>query len=127
MIFAGRPLPAEEAAGEQIYDVAASALAGSIQDWHGSKVRVTGFVRLGVGGDSIYDDEESALNPKKGVWLEIADDEVKKYRMNYDGSFCIVEGTVNKENHGHLGGWAGAIEKITRFEYERASEKSIQV
>ena len=123
-VFFGNPAQAEE--GGEIHDVSVGGLISQTKEWHGSKVRVAGFVRLGVGGDSIYDDEEAALNAKKGIWLEIKDPEIKKYRIHYDGSFCIVEGTVNKDNHGRLGGWVGAIEEITRFEYQRPAEKYIQ-
>ena len=114
-------------AEDVIQETTVDQIMGGLQNWHGLKVRVTGFVRLGIGSDSIYESEEAALNPKKnGLWLEIKDPEIQKYRMNYDGAFCLVEGTVNANNHGRVGGWAGAIDNITRFEYQRASEKYIQ-
>ena len=106
----------------------AATLTVSIQDWHGGlRVRVIGFLKLNMGGDSIYSDEESALNPQNGVWLENKDPEVQKYRINYDGLFCLVEGIVNKDNHGRAGAWKGAIEKNTRFEYQYPLGKYLQV
>ncbi len=72
---------------ESIQEVSVGTLLASLGDYDGKIVRVIGYVRMNIGGDSIYDTEEDSLEPKKGLWLEIEDPEVQKYRMNYDGAY----------------------------------------
>ena len=84
--------------------------------YHGKFIRTMGYVTLSLSGDAIYSSEADASDPKKGIWLELKDEELKKYRANFDGKQCILEGTFNAKNRGHFDHWAGAVEKISRFD-----------
>lgn len=94
--------------------------------YDGKYIQVTGYVRLDIGGDGIYPSQETALDFKKGIWLEINSEEIKKYRSSYDGQYCLIEGKFNAQNKGRMGRWNGALEEISRLEPQPLSEPFLE-
>jgi len=99
----------------QIKDVSLIALIANPKEFDGSLVRITGYVKLEFEGNSIYLSESDADNwiTKNGLWLDGVD--VTTY-PKYNKKYCLIEGTFNSNNKGHMGLWSGAIENIKRFE-----------
>ena len=91
-------------------------LAAHPDKYDGKEVRVSGYLKMSLGEDAVYPSEDASVDAKKGIWLEITDEEVKRYRFNYNAQTYVIEGTVNAKKHGRMGRWNGSIEKITRFE-----------
>ena len=104
---------AQDAAGAQesqsspsaeVNDVSIIRLIATPEKYQGSYVRIIGFVRLEFEGNAIYlskDDERYAVY-RNGLWLNVPG-EVWANAKQYDGKFCLLEGTFNSANHGHRG------------------------
>jgi hypothetical protein len=105
---------------EEIFIISLINLIASPSEYHGKKVRVIGVSVIEFEGDSLYLSKEHLLNAvtKNAVWispnyntLETTEEKLSKY----NGEYALVEGTFNKDGHGHMGLFSGSIENITRF------------
>jgi hypothetical protein len=105
------PPPAE------VNGVSIIQLVATPDKYHGHYVRVIGYVQLEFEGNAIYlskDDERYGVY-KNGLWLDMSGEFEEDTKL-YDGKFCLVEGTFDVANHGHMGLWSGAIENIKRLQ-----------
>lgn len=101
----------------QPIDVSMLSLIAAPKDFDGKQVRVIGFARLEFEGNAIYLHKEDYLHGilKNGLWLDI-DSLPRKAGAIPDNQYVIVEGTFSMKDQGHLGLWAGSIQKITRLD-----------
>jgi hypothetical protein len=108
------------ASGEPIH-VSLINIIASPDDFHGKIVRVTGVSVIEFEGNSLYLSREDVLNgvTKNAVWLAPNYNALKITEENLaenNGQYALIEGTFNKNNHGHMSLCSGAIENITRFQ-----------
>ncbi len=92
-------------------------LIANPEKFNGKYVRLIGFVRLEFEGDAIYlhkEDYERGLT-KNGLWLEITGDCCGDNTQGFDQKYCLVQGTFNAENRGHMDLFSGSIENIKRI------------
>ena len=88
-------------------------------DFHGKRVSVTGFYRWEFEGSSLGVDKDAVLNYKfaKSVWVNDASSFAKINPIqDITGSWVRAEGVFLKGPEGHMGGWPGAIRRLTRFD-----------
>lgn len=93
-------------------------LVVSPEKYHGKRVRVIGFVRLEFEGNAIYTHKEDYQHALigNGAWINVpATSDAKGYK-NRNMKYCLIEGTFDAKNRGHLGLWSGSIKNISRFE-----------
>lgn len=98
-------------------------LIATPEQYAGRRVRVIGYVQLQFESNAVYlsaDDADHSIT-KNGLWLEVPE-EMAAQADRYDGFICIIEGTFNASNHGHMGLWSGALEQLTRLDVWEASE-----
>lgn len=107
----GRPA----AQGTDVLDVSIIQLIARPEQFHGKRVRVTGYLWLEFEGNGIYLSESDKTHGvyKNGLWVNFAPG-VLDGRKEYSGRYVLLESTFNAENHGHMGLWSGTIEQITR-------------
>lgn len=109
-----------------------SALAVSLiqlianpEKFHGRHVFVTGYVRIGLENYSLCLVEQ-VLSTQECLWIQIdgtSPESEQAARLQaekaadwkkYHDHVVAVRGTFDMHDTGHLGGWAGAIGKITK-------------
>jgi hypothetical protein len=84
--------------------------------YHGQRVLVVGYCRLEVEGAAIYlhkEDYVRGLGNKLRLDIPMSEITPQKKRIKY----CLVEGTLNAKEKGPVGGFAAAIQSITRYEH----------
>jgi hypothetical protein len=59
-------------------------------------------------------EEDFRWHVPHAVWLDLPLDSIAKLRR--PGFRCLVDGTFNSRNYGHMGGFVGSIEQISRIE-----------
>lgn len=83
--------------------------------YHDRKVQVLGYCRLEFEGLAIFlHKEDYTYGLGNMVWLELDLKDITFARRKI--TYCLVEGTYNAKNRGHLGMFSGAIEQITRYD-----------
>lgn len=90
------------------------------EKYHGELVRVIGVSRIEFEGDSVWFTKEHYQHGiyRNSLWIEPDYDALGSTREQleqFNGKYVLMEGYFNQDNHGHLGMYSGAIEKITRF------------
>lgn len=105
------------AASAQSVDVSLINLIATPREFDGKQVRVIGFARLEFEGNAIYLHREDYLQgiTKNGLWLDV-ERLPKKSSASVNNRYVIVEGVFSMTDKGHLGLWAGSIQKVTRMD-----------
>jgi hypothetical protein len=93
--------------GCDVHEVSLAELLTAPEKFHQKKVAVAGHLTLGF--------ERNRLCERIGAGncLWVADGRLEK--PAFRKGWAVVEGTFNRENRGHLGCCAGAIERISRI------------
>jgi len=104
------------AATEQPLDVSIIQLIAYPEDYDGKFVRLIGFVNLEFEGTIICLHEEDC---RRGImsnclWVNPSDEILRK-RSDYHQKYVLIEGIFSAKDHGHLGMYPGAIQKISRW------------
>ena len=91
------------------------------EKYHGKRVSVVGVSKNGFEVHNIcFSKEHSQYGITQNCLWIIPDHEALKVTSKElegaNGKYVLMEGIFNKENHGHLGAYAGTLENITRFE-----------
>jgi hypothetical protein len=99
------------------------------EKYHGKLVRVIGVSSIEFEGDGIwFTKEHYELNVyMNSLWIEPNYDALGATRQQleqFNGKYVLIEGVFNKDNHGHLGMYGGAIEKVTRFQLWEQEEQT---
>jgi hypothetical protein len=91
-------------------------LLANPEQYHGRNVVILGYCRLEFEGLAIYlHKEDYTYSLGNMVWLEFSSlEEITPERRKI--GYCLVQGTYNAKNRGHLGMFFGAIENIKRYE-----------
>ena len=112
-------------------------LISNPENFHGKRIRVTGYLNLEFEGDAIYlnnIDYEYGIY-ENAVWVNFADKIDMDNQLNpsqnlkyFNHKFVIIEGTFNKNAKGHMSLFAGEIENIdvislTVVEFENEFKK----
>jgi hypothetical protein len=85
--------------------------------WHGRRVRLAGFVNLEFEGDALYlsrEDFDQALYPNS-LWINVPDILVGPNHPDTHRGYAMIEGTINSDDHGHMGLWPASLDSITAF------------
>lgn len=91
--------------------------------YHGKFVRVSGYLHNKFEDSGLYLSKEDAdyLVCTNSLWIQYNDKNVmlqglkKNPSLNYfDCKMVLVEGTFDKESHGHRGMWAGELKHVSR-------------
>ena len=104
-----------------VESVSLMQLTVNSEKYHGKLVRVIGVSSIEFENDSIWLMKE---NYEHGVymnalWIEPDYDALGVTRQQlelFNGKYVLMEGVFNKDNHGHMGMYSGALEKVTRFQ-----------
>lgn len=97
------------------------------EKYHGKKIAVEGVFLYEFEGTAIYLNSESAdyRIGANAIWVDLSslapgDVPRKEEWKKFDGQYIRIEGYYNKDNMGHLGGFQGTIERISRvYKLER--------
>lgn len=100
------------------------------EKYHGKRVSVVGVSKIGFEVQKVcFSKEYSQYGIGKDcLWIAPDYEALKttpKELAESNGKYVLMEGIFNKDDHGHLGAYAGALEKITRFE-ERTDTENIK-
>jgi hypothetical protein len=106
---------------DNIKSVSLMQLIVNPEKYHGELVRVIGVSRIEFEGDSVWFTKEHYKHNAymNSLWIEPDYDALGATRQQLEqlnGKYVLMEGVFNKDNHGHLGMYSGALEKITRFQ-----------
>lgn len=99
------------------FNVSIVRLITTPEKYHERRVQVIGYMNLEFEGDAIYlhkEDYEKGLN-KNGFWVRFSDKLDKKEINKLNKGYVLIEGTFNKDRHGHMGLFGGEIYEITRI------------
>lgn len=104
---------------EDIQDVSMIQLIANPAQFHHKKVRVIGFAVIEFECSAIFLSKEFAdyYQSKDALWLANAD-------LKYDRKYVLVEGMFDKNDHGHLNHFHGAITNVSRIQEWRKIENS---
>lgn len=106
------------AKSEEPVDVPLIRLIAVPEKYNGVLVRTIGFVRLEFEGNVMFphrDDYEHSL-VGNGVWININENNLKQEGSTYVMKYCLIVGTFDMNDHGHMGLWSGSLNNIKRFE-----------
>jgi hypothetical protein len=83
--------------------------------YHGKRISLIGYMNLEFEGNAIYHSEEEYRHAQSqdAIWLDV---DGMKPKPPLARGWVIVEGTFNGERRGHLGSYAGTLERITRLD-----------
>lgn len=129
-LVAGCTLPSRETPREALspsnaLSVSLIQLIANPEKYHGRYVLVTGYVRIGLENYSLCL-VEHVLSTQECLWIQTdgtspaSEQEAKQQAekaavwKKYHGRVVAIRGTFDMHDTGHLGGWAGAIGKITQ-------------
>lgn len=107
-------------------DVSLAALIASPERYHGRRVRVIGFVRIEFEGNAVYFHREDYDHGMlmNGLWIDVPEAH-RKAKDSVNMKYCLIEGTFDAEEKGHMGANSGAITSITRLDPWSDSVKSV--
>ena len=87
------------------------------EDYHGRRVRVTGYYHVEFEHSSLSAGRDSIREYKDSVWLGGESHFAKPEDVvSQNDAYLTVEGTFTAGPEGHLGLWAGAINRLTKIE-----------
>jgi len=97
--------------------VTLSELLATPEKYHGKRVRVSGYHHAEFEHSSLSEGPDSIRKYKESVWLgsmshfaKLAD------AVSHNDAFITVEGAFTGGSGGHLGLWAGEIDRLTKIE-----------
>ena len=102
-----------ESGGCDIYGVSLIDLIARPADFHGKRVRITGYVHFEFEGNGVYlnrDDWAHSLY-RNGLWLE-----PPTATPAVNDEYALIEGEFDARIGGHMGLWSGMIHRVTRLE-----------
>ncbi|WDF54896.1 hypothetical protein [Mucilaginibacter sp. KACC 22063] len=101
-----------------VNEVSLITLIANPDRYNGKQVRVIGYLNLEFEANSIYlheDDYRQSID-KNGLWIEFKPDSTHLLeKAEYNHHYVLMEGTFSKTT-GHMNGWSGSIENVTRLE-----------
>ena len=110
----------------QVHPVSLVQLLANPDQYHGKRVRVTGFLHSKFEDSALYLSKADGdhLVGSNGFWIEYADDvrfmpttQSRSDSINsvyFDGKYVTADGVFNKDTRGHLSSFAGTIEEVDR-------------
>ncbi len=112
------------AVAQDLLDTSMVQLLSNPQYFHQKRVRVSGFLHQQFEDSCLYLSKEDAdyLNGRQGLWIRFGDRVTKQPDQpvpRFDSKRVLIEGIFNKDEHGHMGAAAGAIERVSRIMEER--------
>lgn len=99
------------------FNVSIVRLIATPEKYHERKVQVVGFMNLEFEGDAIYlhkEDYEKGLT-KNGFWVTFSNKLDRKEINKLNKGYVLIEGTFNKDRHGHMALFGGEIYEVTRI------------
>ncbi len=92
--------------------------------FHGKPVRLWGFLRVRFEGTGIYVTSEDAnyVVNRNGLWVSFEGGSWKECGIRperFDRRHVLIEGIFDKDDHGHLDAWSGAIHDVWRVLEEK--------
>jgi hypothetical protein len=83
--------------------------------YDGKEVEIYGYINFEFEGDCIFLD---TVNLQNRIWVGEIEPELlsKKYFGKLNGRRVIIKGKYDKDNHGHMGLFKGAITHIVRLD-----------
>ena len=135
-LLLGLNLPAASAMQAEPQKVSLIQLIATPEKYQGKFVRVEGFLHKQFEDSAIYVTKNDAdhLICMNALWVSYAEKVLKEAddprqkgdNLKYfDGKFVLIEGYFNPNMHGHLGAFAGSIEKTSRvMELSRVFDRS---
>jgi hypothetical protein len=93
-------------------------LVATPDNYHNSKVSVTGFLNVEFEGDAIYINKEDCDQQlySNGLWVNLTEKQTKEIdSLKLNKQYVLLEGTFDKNGNGHLGLWSGEIKDVTRI------------
>ena len=108
-----------------IADLSIIKLIATPKKYHGTKIRVIGYLHLEFEGHALYLDHQSekyALS-HNSIWIELPQ-KMEKDIAKYNKRYVILEGRFDAMRGGHGGNHSGEILDITRLEVWRELDGS---
>ncbi len=98
------------------------SLIATPERYDGKLVLVRGFMVIEYEGLGVYLHREdwNRVIPKNGIWLNLTLDQQKRWKK-ISNSYAVIEGRFSATETGHLGGFSGALNEITRVLQMRTS------
>ena len=99
-------------------------LISNPENFHGKRIRVTGYLNFELEGDAIYlnnIDYENGIY-ENAIWVNFADKIDMNNELNpshnlkdFNHKYVSIEGTFNKNANGHMSLFSGEIDNIDRI------------
>jgi hypothetical protein len=95
-------------------DVTVSQLLAAPGQFDGKRVRITGYYHREFEDSSLYDMKGDDF--KKAVWVDGQSTFAKENDLHWtDDGHATIEGTFMKGPGGHMGAFAGEVQRVTKF------------
>jgi hypothetical protein len=95
-------------------DVTVAKLLAAPDQFDGKRVRITGYYHSEFEDSSLYDKKGDDF--KKAVWVDGQSTFAKESDLHWtDDGHATIEGTFLKGPGGHMGAFAGEIQRVTKF------------
>jgi len=94
-------------------------LIANPEKYDGHMVLIEGYVNLEFEGNAVYLSKEDWKHriTKNALWIDI-DNKNKDYQK-FNGRYCLIVGTFESKNKGHMNSFNGEIRDIVRFEIQK--------
>ncbi|EDU0975254.1 hypothetical protein DBN05_001728 [Salmonella enterica subsp. enterica serovar Anderlecht] len=109
-----------------VTDISFTDLLQHPDHYHQKKIRLRGYVILGFEHAAIYANKD-ATQRENGFWLGNFVTNIPLDLQKDGGYEVLIEGTFNKDGHGHMGLSAGEITDISHYETITLPENVIQI
>jgi hypothetical protein len=116
-LLAALVLVSASARPSEIRDVSMIQLIANPQQYDGSPIRLIAFLNMEFEGNALYlhrEDYEKSM-PSNAIWISLTDQQLNKSKK-LSGGYVLVEGTFRAKDRGHLGMFAGSVERVTRIQ-----------
>jgi hypothetical protein len=104
-----------------VTNVSLVSLIANPEKYDGTPIRAVGAIRLEFGGKTLclHEEDQVRFNSANCFWIEpdlqaLGTD--AKTLSSLSGQYVLLEGTFQKDEHGHRGSYPGAIVGIWRIE-----------
>ena len=116
--------------GEEVRSVSLISLIANPDKYDSKIVRVEGYLHIKFEDAALYLSKSDAdyLNGNNAVWVSFSEKKdiniqpldrntkLNKENLDYfDCKYVLLEGTFNKNEHGHMGAYAATLEDVTRI------------
>ena len=105
------------AESSEVRDVSMIQLIANPQQYDGTSIRLMAFLNLEFEGNALYlhrEDFEKSL-PSNAIWISLTDQQART-SARFSKGYVLVEGVFSAKDRGHMGMFAGSIQKITRIQ-----------